>query len=113
MTLQVKQYIGKPLIVLFCIKRRMDKGYVTVPSDIVDETGLSKKAVYHHVSDLEKRKVVRVIRENLKNIKNIMLTPRSIRELYDQTLEFLLQATVRKEVQQVIKHHDIRKKVST
>lgn len=106
MTLEVKKYYEKPLIVLFCIKKRMDNGLKTKPVDIVNETGLTKKAVYNQIEALKKGKIVVVIRENLKNIKDIQLTPSSLKELHDQTLDFLLQESLRLKVQRVIKHHD-------
>ena len=109
MTLQVKEYYEKPLIVIYCIKGRMDKGLRTKPTDIVNETGFTKKAVYLHVEALEKQKVVTVIRKNLKNIDDIQLTSSSLKELHDQTLEILLQEGLRLKVQRVIKHHDSEK----
>ena len=92
MTLLIKEYIEKPLIVLYYIKRRMDEGLKTRTADIVKGTGLTKKAVYHHINDLEKKNVLHVIRENLKNIEDIRLTPTSFKELREQTLEILRQA---------------------
>jgi len=87
MTLQVKEYIEKPLIVLYCIMRRMDRGLKTKTVDIVKDTGLTIKAVYHHINGLEKKHILHVLRENLKNINDIRLTPSSFKELRDQTLD--------------------------
>ena len=87
MTLQVKEYIEKPLLVLYYIKGRMDKGLKTKIVDIVNDTGLTVKAVYHHINDLEKKNILHVLRENLKNINDIRLTPSSFKELRDQTLD--------------------------
>ena len=86
MTLHVKGYIEKPLLVLYCIKRRMDRGLKTRTVDIVKDTGLTIKAVYHHINDLEKQSILHIVRENLKNINDIRLTPSSFKELRDQTL---------------------------
>lgn len=87
MTLQVKEYIEKPLIVLYCIRGRMDKGLITKPSDIVEETGLTIGAVYHHINDLKKQNILHIMRENLKIINDIQITPASLKELHDQTME--------------------------
>lgn len=106
MTLQMKELYKKPLIVLFYIKGRMDKGLKTKPVDIANETGLTRRAVYNQIEDLEKQNVVVVIRKNLKNITDIRLTPSSVKELRDQTLEFLLHESLLLKVQRLIKHHD-------
>lgn len=106
MMLQVKEYFEKPLIVIYCLKRRMDEGLKTRTVDIVSETGLTKKVVYLHVESLEKQNLITVTRKNLKNIYDIRLTSSSLKELNDQTLDILLHEGLRRKVKRVINRHD-------
>lgn len=101
MTLQVKEFYEKPLIVILCVKKREDAGLKTTPIDIANDTGLSLKVVYTYVENLAKDGILEVTRKGQMRIKDIRLTKEALRELYNQTLD-VLHESIKSRVHKII-----------